>query len=197
MHFLFPPTIWFSFPQEFTLHLIFCPKLFHCFQFWILKITIILVVKKDNKNIFRLYFGPDLDFVTVCGIKGMVANCLCKRVFTVRHSTMYHSVQSSPPWAEHNTVDTNPYFAGHSNLFWHSRFQVWTILNIEEQEAMESFAFPDRINPLSTTHELKATREPMGHDKSLLMKCFVFVWCTSSAIYFPYFECFLYETRRA
>ena len=36
--------------------------------------------KKDNKNIFRLYFGPDLDFVTVCGIKGMVANCLCKRV---------------------------------------------------------------------------------------------------------------------
>ena len=146
MHFLFPPTIWFSFPQEFTLHLILCPKLFHCFQFWILKITIILVVKKDNKNIFRLYFGPDLDFVTVCGIKGMVANCLCKRVLTVRHSTMYHSVQSSPPWAEHNTVDTNPYFAGHSNLFWHSRFQVWTILNIEEQEAMESFAFPNKMN---------------------------------------------------
>ena len=50
--------------------------------------------KKDNKNIFRLYFGPDLDFVTVCVIKGMVANCLCKRVLTVRHSTMYHSVLS-------------------------------------------------------------------------------------------------------
>ena len=87
--------------------------------------------KDNNKNIFRLYFGPDLDFVTVCGIKGMVANCLCKRVLTVRHSTMYHSVQSSPPWAEHNTVDTNPYFAGHSNPFltlytpWPSRIKVF------------------------------------------------------------------------
>ena len=37
----------------------------------------------------------------------------------------------------------------------------------------------------------------MGCAKNFPMKCFVFLWCTSSAIYFPYFECCLYETRRA
>ena len=54
-----------------------------------------------------------------------------------------------------------------------------------------------RMQFFGTTHELEATRKSLGRDKSLLVKCFVFVWCTRSAIYFPYLNCCLYETRRA